>query len=114
MELKIKRVYETPSANDGTRILVDRLWPRGISREKGKIDIWLKEIAPSNELRKWYGMDPGKWEEFKMKYTAELEKLDEPVSILREEIIKGTVTLLYAKKDSLHNHAQILKEFMGM
>jgi uncharacterized protein YeaO (DUF488 family) len=114
MEVKIKRVYEAPLKEDGVRILVDRLWPRGISKDKGRIDIWLKEIAPSTELRKWYDKDPGKWDEFRKRYITELNEMEVPVSILKEHIKKGTVTLLYGKKDEEHNQAIVLKEYLGV
>ena len=84
MELKIKRVYEKPEKEDGKRILVDRLWPRGLTKEKASIDLWLKDIAPSTELRKWFGHDPDKWKEFRKRYHQELKKNKEQVSILTE------------------------------
>ncbi|SET59007.1 Uncharacterized conserved protein YeaO, DUF488 family [Nitrosospira multiformis] len=112
MNLKLKRVYEPSDKNDGTRILVDRLWPRGMTKAKAGVDIWLKELAPSAELRKWFGHDPGKWTEFKKRYRAELEENDEQLAQLREEIKKGAVTLLYGAKDEEHNDAIALAEFL--
>jgi uncharacterized protein YeaO (DUF488 family) len=112
MNLKIKRVYEPSDKNDGTRVLVDRLWPRGMTKAKAGVDIWLKELAPSAELRKWFGHDPDKWTEFKKRYRAELEMNDEQVARLREEIKKGPVTLLYGAKDEEHNDAVVLMEFL--
>ena len=112
MNLKLKRVYEPPDRNDGTRILVDRLWPRGMTKVKAGVDIWLKELAPSAELRKWFGHDPDKWTEFKKRYLAELEENDEQLARLREEIKKGAVTLLYGAKDEEHNDAVALAEFL--
>ena len=112
MNIKIKRVYESPEKEDGVRILVDRLWPRGIAKAKAGVDLWLKEIAPSADLRKWFGHDPGKWAEFKQRYRAELEENDEQVALLQEEIKKGVVTLLYAAKDKEHNDAVVLLEFL--
>lgn len=112
MNLKLKRVYEPSDKNDGTRILVDRLWPRGMTKAKAGVDIWLKELAPSAELRKWFGHDPDKWTEFKKRYRAELEENDEQLARLREEIKKGTVTLLYGAKDEEHNDAVALAEFL--
>ncbi|SFU60169.1 DUF488 domain-containing protein [Nitrosospira multiformis] len=112
MNLKLKRVYEPSDKNDGTRILVDRLWPRGMTKAKAGVDIWLKELAPSAELRKWFGHDPDKWIEFKKRYRAELEENDEQLARLREEIKKGAVTLLYGAKDEEHNDAVVLAEFL--
>ncbi|MCC2682217.1 MAG: hypothetical protein K0S36_1781 [Nitrosospira multiformis] len=112
MNLKLKRVYEPSDKNDGTRILVDRLWPRGMTKAKAGVDIWLKELAPSAELRKWFGHDPDKWTEFKKRYRAELEENDEHLARLREEIKKGAVTLLYGAKDEEHNDAVALAEFL--
>jgi uncharacterized protein YeaO (DUF488 family) len=105
---KIKRVYEKPEKEDGFRILVDRLWPRGLTKEKAKVDLWLKEIAPSTELRKWFAHDREKWEEFKKRYLSELKKNKEPVAQLKEKIKEGNVTLIYAAKDETHNEAQVL------
>jgi uncharacterized protein YeaO (DUF488 family) len=113
MEVKIKRVYEKPAKGDGKRILVDRLWPRGLTKEKASIDLWLKNIAPSTELRKWFGHDPDKWKEFKKRYHQELEKNNEQVSILYEELEKRVVTLVYGAKDEQHNEALVLKEWLN-
>jgi len=112
MNLKLKRVYEPSDKNDGTRILIDRLWPRGMTKAKAGVDIWLKELAPSAELRKWFGHDPDKWTEFKKRYRVELEENDEQLARLKEEIKKGTVTLLYGAKDEEHNDAVALAEFL--
>ncbi|WP_107763130.1 DUF488 domain-containing protein [Nitrosospira multiformis] len=112
MNLKLKRVYEPFDKNDGTRILVDRLWPRGMTKAKAGVDIWLKELAPSAELRKWFGHDPDKWTDFKKRYRIELEENDEQLARLREEIKKGAVTLLYGAKDEEHNDAVALAEFL--
>ncbi len=111
--MKIKRVYEEPSRDDGMRILVDRLWPRGLTKEKASIDLWLKEIAPSTGLRKWFGHDPDKWKEFIKRYHQELRNNKEQVSLLKEKIKKGTVTLVYGAKDEKHNEALVLKEWLG-
>jgi uncharacterized protein YeaO (DUF488 family) len=113
MELHIKRVYETPEKADGQRILVDRLWPRGLTKEKAKIDLWLKDIAPSTELRKWFGHDPEKWKEFRKRYGAELKKNAESVSLLKDQMKKGPVTLVYGAKDEEHNDAFFLKEYLS-
>ena len=112
MKLNIKRVYDAADAADGKRILVDRLWPRGLTKEKAKVDLWLKEIAPSSGLRKWFGHDPEKWVEFKKRYSKELQENKETVSILKEQL-KGTVTLVYGAKDELHNDAVLLKEYLS-
>jgi len=112
MELKIKRVYEKPEKEDGMRILVDRLWPRGLTKEKASIDLWLKEIAPTTELRKWFGHDPGKWKEFQKRYQKELSNNKEQASILFEQLKKGVVTLVYGAKDEEHNEALVLKEWL--
>ena len=108
--MKIKRVYEKPEKDDGIRILVDRLWPRGLTKEKAGIDLWLKDIAPSTELRKWFGHDPVKWKEFRKRYSNELKKNEEQVSLLKDKMKKGTVTLVYGAKDEEHNEALVLKE----
>ena len=112
MKLKIKRVYEQPVKGDGKRILVDRLWPRGLTKEKASIDLWLKDIAPSTELRKWFNHDPDKWKEFKKRYHQELKNNKEQVSILYEELKKRVVTLVYGAKDEQHNEALVLKEWL--
>ena len=113
MNIQLKRVYEKPDRKDGFRILVDRLWPRGMTKEKAAVDLWLKDIAPSTELRKWFGHDPEKWKEFKKKYLKELKENNEAVSVLREHLKKGPVTLLYASKDEVHNEAEVLKDYFS-
>jgi uncharacterized protein YeaO (DUF488 family) len=112
MNLRIKRVYAEPDGDDGKRILVDRLWPRGLTKQKAKVDLWLKDVAPSNELRKWFGHDPKKWPEFKRRYREELEAPASPVVALREESRQQTVTLLYGAKDEEHNEAVVLLELL--
>ena len=111
--VKIKRIYEEPDAGDGLRLLVDRLWPRGLSKERARVDRWLKEVAPSDELRRWFGHDPAKWQEFRTRYLRELEAqrpfLDEVSDLAR----KQPVTLLYAARDEEHNNAVVLKELLG-
>jgi uncharacterized protein YeaO (DUF488 family) len=111
--MKIKRVYEKPEKDDGIRILVDRLWPRGLTKEKAAIDLWLKDIAPSTELRKWFDHDPEKWKEFRKRYSDELKKNEEQVSRLKDQMKKGTVTLVYGAKDEEHNEALVLKELLN-
>ena len=113
MNIQIKRVYEKPDPKDGFRILVDRLWPRGLTKEKAGADLWLKDIAPSTELRKWFNHDPEKWKEFQKKYQKELKENKEAVSVLKEHLKQGPVTLLYAAKDEVHNEALVLKEFVS-
>ena len=108
---KIKRVYEEPKKEDGYRILVDRLWPRGLSKEKAKIDLWIKEIAPSNELRKWFSHDPEKWADFKKKYEAELKDKEDLLNRIRQiEKKRETITLLYSAKEEKYNNAVALEE----
>lgn len=112
MSVRIKRVYEEPSESDGTRILVDRLWPRGMSKDKAKLDVWLKEVGPSNELRKWFGHDPAKYEEFKKRYQRELAHnaaFAELEKIVKE---KRIVTLLYSAHDTEHNQAVVIKAYL--
>ena len=104
--IKIKRVYDSPAMEDGFRILVDRLWPRGISKEKANVDLWLREIAPSDDLRKWFSHDPKKWGDFKIKYENELRDKQELLREIRKaEKEKGIVTLLYSARDEEHNNA---------
>ena len=112
VRVAVKRVYEDADAADGRRVLVDRLWPRGVSKEKARIEQWLKEIGPSDELRRWFGHDPARWNEFRRRYFAELEANAEPVRELQELARKGAVTLLYAAKDEEHNNAVALREFL--
>ena len=110
--IKIKRVYNPPDETDGKRILVERLWPRGIKKENAKITEWIKEIAPSTELRKWYKHDISKWEEFRVKYKDELKTKKEEIEELREMSSKNTVTFIYSAHDEKHNSAVVLKEFI--
>ena len=111
-KVRIKRAYEVPDAEDGERILVDRLWPRGLTKEKAKIDLWLKDVAPSTELRRWFAHDPARWTEFQSRYKAELKSNKEQLSLLRQEAAKGTVTLIYGAKDQEHNEAVILQKIL--
>lgn len=113
VKMKLKRVYEESTKEDGTRILVDRLWPRGLTKQKASVDIWLKEIAPSTELRKWFQHDPEKWGEFKKRYLLELKSKKEQIEFLKMQLKKGTVTLLYAAKDEKYNEAIVLKELLS-
>jgi uncharacterized protein YeaO (DUF488 family) len=111
-KLKIKRVYEKPEPGDGTRILVDRLWPRGLSKAKAKLDLWLKEIAPSTELRKCFGHDAKNWRSFRARYERELKNHAEQIELIKSKAGAGTVTLLYAARDQKHNEAVVLKELL--
>jgi uncharacterized protein YeaO (DUF488 family) len=111
-KLKIKRVYAEPAKADGTRILVDRLWPRGVSKARAKLDLWLKEIAPSPELRKWFGHDPKKWLRFRTRYKSELKRHAEQLALIKSRARAGVVTLLYAARDQEHNEAVVLKELL--
>jgi uncharacterized protein YeaO (DUF488 family) len=112
LTLAIKRVYEVPGRGDGTRILVDRLWPRGLSRQRARVDIWLKDIAPSTELRKWFSHDPNKWTEFQDRYRQELKSKTDLLLTLKEKAAKGPITLLYGAKDESHNEAVVLQELL--
>lgn len=113
MNIQLKRIYEPFSKEDGYRILVDRLWPRGFTKQKAALDLWLKEIAPSTKLRKWFGHDPEKWKEFQKKYRIELKQNKEALDRLMDYIKKGKVTLLYGAKDEEHNEAQVIKDFIS-
>ena len=113
MKIKIKRVYEKPSKEDGTRILVDRLWPRGLTKQKAAIDLWLKEIAPTTELRKWFAHDPKKWTDFRRKYLQEIKENKEQVSIIKGHLKQGPVTLVYAARNEEYNEAQVLEELLN-
>ena len=110
MGFRLKRVYDNPAKADGRRVLVDRLWPRSITKKEARLDDWLKEIAPSTRLRKWFGHDSARWTEFKKRYAAELEGQREQVEQLARLARKRTVTLLFAAKDIEHNNAAALKE----
>lgn len=112
MRVAIKRVYEPASDGDGFRILVDRLWPRGLSKEKAHVDLWLKEIAPSTELRKWFGHDPEKWAEFQRRYRVELGSNEAAVRALIEAIGKGPATLLFGARDQEHNEAIVIRDLL--
>ncbi len=111
--LKLKRVYLPPVSRDGCRVLVDRMWPRGLTKKKAAVDHWLKDVAPSTKLRQWFGHDPEKWTEFRRRYTAELRANKTPVQALRE-ILKShaTVTLLFGAHDEEHNQAMVLAAYL--
>jgi uncharacterized protein YeaO (DUF488 family) len=110
--IQLKRVYEEPSDKDGMRVLVERLWPRGLTKERAAVDLWLKDVAPSPELRKWFGHDPARWEQFQERYQKELRKQEDAVQLLKQKGKEGTVTLVYAARDEEHNGALALKRFL--
>ena len=114
MALRVKRVYEKPEEVDGERILVDRIWPRGLSKEKARLSDWRKDLAPSNELRKWFGHDPERWEEFKERYRAELEEAGkvEEVREISDMAEEGNVTLVFGAKDTEYSNARALESFI--
>ena len=108
----LKRAYEAADANDGHRVLIDRLWPRGLSKQAAAVDLWLKEIAPSTELRKWFGHDPARWVEFQQRYTEEVRSHPELFEQLRELARKGRLTLVYSAHDEQHNDAVVLRSLL--
>lgn len=110
--IQLKRVYEAPSAADGLRVLVDRLWPRGLTKERAAVDLWLKDVAPSTELRKWFGHDPARWNRFQERYRKELRAGNDAIALLRVKSKQGTITLLYGAKDKEHNEAVVLKALL--
>jgi uncharacterized protein YeaO (DUF488 family) len=110
--LRVKRIYEPADDGDGRRVLVDRVWPRGVSKDSAALDLWLKDIAPSTELRKWFGHDPARWKEFQRRYHAELDKNETPVSRLLDLMKTSVVTLLYSARDAEHNQAQALVDYI--
>jgi uncharacterized protein YeaO (DUF488 family) len=110
--IRIKRAYDLPERGDGVRILVDRLWPRGVSKEALKADAWLKEVAPSDTLRKWFSHDPARWQEFEQRYRAELQENPQAWQPIVDRAQHGNVTLLYAAKDTEHNNAVVLLHFL--
>ena len=112
MRLRTKRIYEGSASGDGRRILVDRLWPRGVAKAEAKIDFWAKAVAPSNELRKWYAHDPDKWHQFRQRYFHELDANDEAIAELRTHLESGTVTLVFSSKQTRLNNASALKEYL--
>ncbi|HET7061343.1 MAG TPA: DUF488 family protein [Nitrosospira sp.] len=111
-ELKTERVYEEPEAGNDRGILVDRLWPRGLTKEKANVDLWLKDIAPSTELRKWFGHAPEKWRSFRERYQTEFGHRPNQLKSIGSEVKEGTVTLVYGARDQVHNEAVVLKRFL--
>jgi uncharacterized protein YeaO (DUF488 family) len=112
MDIRLKRAYDDPSPADGYRVLIDRLWPRGLSRERAQVDDWLKELAPSTELRQWFGHDPARFEEFRRRYAEELRSERQRLSTLRRRARDGTVTLVYSARDTERNDAVVLSEVL--
>jgi uncharacterized protein YeaO (DUF488 family) len=110
-QIRVKRVYDPPEPSDGLRVLVDRLWPRGLKKENAHIDLWLKEAAPSAELRRWFGHDPARWDEFRRRYTAELD--DNRTAFAPLFAMRGAVTLLFGARDEKHNNAVALAEWLS-
>jgi uncharacterized protein YeaO (DUF488 family) len=110
--IRVKRVYEAPSRKDGFRILVDRLWPRGLTKERAAVDLWLKDVAPSAELRKWFGHEPARWNQFQTRYRKELTKNKSALAQLRQKAGDRTVTLVYGARDEEHNEALVLKKIL--
>lgn len=112
MDIRLKRAYEKPDPSDGYRVLVDRVWPRGVRKDEIQVQVWLKEIAPSTELRKWFGHDSKKWDEFKRRYFSELENQKDVVEIFQTSLKGDRVTFVYGAGDVKHNNAVVLKEFL--
>jgi uncharacterized protein YeaO (DUF488 family) len=112
LNFALKRAYEPPAAGDGTRILVDRLWPRGVKKAHAAIDHWAKDLSPSTELRKWFGHDPARWQEFRQRYAAEVRRHPDQLDRLRDLARKGPITLVYAARDELHNDAVVLRDVL--
>jgi uncharacterized protein YeaO (DUF488 family) len=112
VEVRIKRAYEAPSTRDGARILVDRMWPRGLRKAEATLDQWLKDVAPSTALRQWFGHDPSRWEEFRRRYKRELARKGKLLDELRASARQGRVTLIYSARDTEHNQAVVLREVL--
>jgi uncharacterized protein YeaO (DUF488 family) len=112
LNLKVKRAYDPPQASDGRRLLVDRIWPRGVKKDELPLDGWVKDVAPSTQLRKWYGHDPAKWATFQSRYFRELAEQPDAIKSIRAQARKGTVTLVFAARDVEHSHAVALKKYL--
>ena len=112
-QIKIKRADEEPAQDDGLRILVDRLWPRGLSKARAHVDLWLKELAPSSTLRRWFNHDPARWTEFRRRYARELDAKDRAIAALRGAVSRGRVTLLFSASDPEHNNAVALHAYLA-
>ena len=113
MAIRIKRIYEPPAADDGYRVFIDRLWPRGLTKEQARFDRWLKDLAPSTELRQWFGHDPAKWQEFKARYSRELDAQSETVAELAKLAEERTVTLLFGARAERYSNAAALAEYLS-
>ena len=111
--VQIKRIYDAPDQSDGVRVLVDRLWPRGVTKKAAALDFWMKELAPSTELRKWFSHDPARWEGFRQRYRRELRKHGAQLEALKAQAAKRRVTLLYGARDTVHNEAVVLQEALS-
>ena len=111
-DLRIKRIYDEAHESDGFRVLVDRLWPRGVSKQRARLDAWMPDLAPSSKLRKWFGHDPARWAEFRQRYRSELAGKPSLVESIHQRTLDGRVTLLYAARDPAHNHALVLRNFV--
>jgi uncharacterized protein YeaO (DUF488 family) len=111
-KIRLKRVYDEPGPDDGQRVLADRLWPRGLTKERAAVDLWLKDLAPSPELRRWFNHDPSRWQEFQKRYRAELVQKKAAVEELRQKCRREAVTLVYAARDEKHNSALLLKQYL--
>lgn len=112
MQIWTRRIYDDPGPQDGRRILVDRLWPRGVARAEARIDAWLKDLAPSDDLRRWFGHDPARWDVFRQRYFAELDQAGEAMTQLRDWAGQGRLTLVYAARDRAHNNAIALRDYL--
>jgi uncharacterized protein YeaO (DUF488 family) len=110
--IALKRIYEDPCPEDGFRVLVERLWPRGLTKERAAVDLWLKDVAPSPELRKWFGHDPDRWEQFQERYRRELRGKKDAIQLLKQKAKEGTITLVYAARDEEHNGALVLNRYL--
>jgi len=108
----LRRAYDPPTRNDGYRVLIDRIWPRGVSRERARLDEWVRELAPSDELRRWFGHDPQRWEEFQRRYRAELELKHDELDRLVSRVAQGRVTLVYGARDEQHNNAAVVRQVL--
>ena len=113
MKVKLKRAYAPAEPDDGYRILVDRLWPRGLAKKSAQIDLWLKDIAPSSELRKWFDHDPKRWRSFRAKYFREIDSRPDPLAVLLDQVRKGPVTLVYGAREERYNDAVVLNEYLS-
>lgn len=111
-KLEVKRIYEPSESSDGYRVLVDRVWPRGLSKQNADIDLWLKDVAPSTELRQWFGHQPRRWDAFRRRYFDELDEMPETLAVIQDKLRKGNVTLVYSARDEAHNQAVALREYL--